>query len=120
MRFLVDESAGQSIVRHLRSLRHDVISVQEDRPGIEDTEVCTWANGEERVIITNDKGFGKLVFQERLPNRGVVLLRLRDERAANRVRVISDLLAGYEERLKDHFVVASETGVRIRPLPRSF
>ncbi|MCK4600216.1 DUF5615 family PIN-like protein [Candidatus Bipolaricaulota bacterium] len=35
MKFLVDESAGRSIVRHLRSLGHDVISVQEDRPGIE-------------------------------------------------------------------------------------
>jgi len=120
MRFLVDESAGQSVVRYLRSSGHDVISVQEDRPGIEDPEVCDWANQEERVIITNDKGFGRLIFQERLPSRGVVLLRLGDESAANRVWVISDLLAGYKERLKDHFVVASETGVRIRPLPRSF
>jgi len=120
MKFLVDESAGRGIVHYLRSLGHDVTSVQEDRPGIEDTEICIWANQEERVIITNDKGFGRLVFRERMPNRGVVLLRLRDESAANRVRVISDLLAGYEDRLKDRFVVASETGVRIRPLPRSF
>jgi len=120
MRFLVDESAGRSVVRYLRSSGHDVISVQEDRPGIEDIEECTWANREARVIISNDKGFGKLVFQGRLPNRGVILLRLRDESAANRVWVISDLLAGYEKRLKDHFVVAFETGVRIRPLPRSF
>jgi len=50
-------------------LEHDVISVQEDRPGIEDPEVCDWANREGRVIITNDKGFGKLVFKERLANR---------------------------------------------------
>ena len=120
MKFLIDESAGRSIVRYLRSLGHNVISVQEERSGIEDTAVCDWANQEQRVIITNDKGFGKLIFQEQLPNRGVVLLRLTDERAVNRVQVISDLLATYENRLKDHFVVASETGVRIRPLPFSF
>lgn len=46
MKFLVDESAGLSIVRHLESLGHDVASVQEDRPGIEDSEVCAWANEE--------------------------------------------------------------------------
>lgn len=88
--------------------------------GLKYPEVCDWANREARVIISNDKGFGKLVFQGRLPNRGVVLLRLRDESAANKVRVVSDLLAGYEGQLLGHFVVASETGVRIRPLPRSF
>jgi len=120
MRFLVDESAGRSIARYLRSLGHDVASVQEARPGIEDAEVCAWANREGRVIITNDKDFAKLVFQERLASRGVVLLRLSDESVANRIRVISDLLANYENRLLDHFVVASEISVRIKPLACSF
>lgn len=117
MRFLVDESAGRSIASYLRSWGHDVASVQEDSPGIEDARVCERANREERVIITNDKGFGRLIFRGRIPNRGVILLRLRDERAVNRTRVISDLLASYEERIKGHFVVASEASVRIRPLP---
>ncbi|HAZ30853.1 TPA: hypothetical protein DCY65_04715 [Candidatus Acetothermia bacterium] len=65
------------------------------------------------------KDFGKLIFQGKLPSRGVILFRLQDERAANRVRVVSHLLTGYEDRLVDHFVVASETGVRVRSLPRS-
>jgi len=74
---------------------------------------------EGRIIITNDKDFGKLIFQERLPNRGVILLRLQDEKGTNKVRVISKLLTGYGDRLLDHFVVAFETGVKIRPLPCS-
>lgn len=65
MKFLVDESAGLSIVRHLESLGHDVVSVQEDRPGIEDSEVCAWANREGRVIITNDKDFGRRTLDHR-------------------------------------------------------
>jgi len=116
MKFLVDENAGRSIVRHLRSLGHDVVSIQECCPGIEDLEVCVRANREGRIIVTIDKDFGKLIFQERLPNRGVILLRLRDERAINKVRAISKLLTSYEERLLDHFIVVSETGIRIRPL----
>ena len=71
------------------------------------------------MIITNDKDFGRLVFLGKLTSRGVILLRLQDERAANKVQVISDILAGHEDRLADHFLVASESEVRIRPLPCS-
>ena len=117
MKFLVDESSGRSIVRYLRSQGYDVISVQEERPGIKDAEVCAWANEEERIIITNDKGFGELIFRRRIPVQGVILLRLRDERAINRIRVISDLLKTHAERIKGHFVIVSEDSVRIRPLP---
>ena len=119
MKFLVDENVGRSVVRYLRSCGYDVVSVQECCPGIQDLEVCAWANKEGRIIITNDKDFGKLIFQERLPNRGVVLLRLQDEKGTNKVQVISKLLIGHRDRLLDHFVVAFETGVKIRPLPRS-
>ena len=87
--------------------------------GIEDSEVCVWANREGRVIITNDKDFGRLIFLGKLPSQGVILLRLQDERAANKVRVVSNILAGYEDRLAGHFLVASESAVRIRPLPCS-
>ena len=117
MKFLVDESSGLSIVRHLESLGHDVASVQEDRPGLEDSEVCAWANRKGRVIINNDKDFGRLVFLGKLTSRGGILLRLQDERATNKVHVISNILAGYEGRLADNFLVASESEVRIRPLP---
>ena len=55
MKFLVDESAGLGIVRCLRSLGHDVASVQEDRPGIQDLELCDWANREGRVIVTSPR-----------------------------------------------------------------
>ena len=119
MKFLVDESSGLSLVCHLESLGHDVASVQEDRPGIEDSEVCAWANREGRVIISNDKDFGRLVFLGKLTSRGVILPRLQDEMATNKVHVISNILTGYEGRLADNFLVASESEVRIRPLPRS-
>jgi len=115
--FLVDESAGQSIASYLRTLGHDVASVQERNPGMEDAGICEWANQEDRIVVTNDKGSGELIFREHRSNRGVVLLRLQDERAVNRIRVVSRLLASYEERIRDQFVVASETRVRIRPSP---
>ncbi len=55
---------------------YDMASARENRPGIEDSEVCAWAHREERVTLTNDKDFGRLIFQEQLPNRRVILSKL--------------------------------------------
>ena len=49
----------------------------------------------------------------------VILLRLQDEKVANKIEVISKLLTGYGDKLLDRFVVVFESGVKIRPLPYS-
>ena len=69
---------------------------------------------EQRVVVTNDKGFGEMVFRSRRAHRGVVLLRLRDERAENKARVMKAVLAQVGTRLRDHYVVATEMGIRVR------
>lgn len=45
-----------------------------------------------------------------------MLLRLRDESPANRIRVLETILERYAEQLARHFIVATERGVRIRPV----
>ncbi len=56
----------------------------------------------------------EMVFRSGRPQRGVVLLRLRDERAENRVRVMEAVWAQVGERSSNHFVVATEAGIRVR------
>ena len=48
---------------------------------------------------------------------GVLLLRLQDDSAANRVRVVKAVLDQYGDLLETTFLVASERQVRIRYLP---
>jgi hypothetical protein len=43
----------------------------------------------------------------------MILLRLADERAVNKVEAIRRLLAEYAAQLADRFVVVTETQVRI-------
>jgi len=43
-----------------------------------------------------------------------VLLRLRDERAENKARIMKIVLARVGERLRNHYIVATETGIRVR------
>jgi predicted nuclease of predicted toxin-antitoxin system len=112
MRFLVDECTGPAVAHWLRTQEHDVFSVYDKARGIGDEEVIEIAHKENRILITNDRGFGEKVFRERRPHHGVVFLRLANERSANKIRVISQLLDQFSDQLADRFVVATETRVR--------
>jgi predicted nuclease of predicted toxin-antitoxin system len=112
MRFLVDECTGPAVARWLEERGHDVFSVYDDAPGIEDAEVLRRAHEEERILITNDKDFGGKVYRERYPHSGIVLLRLDNERSQNKISVLRRLLEEYADRLPDHFVVATAEQVR--------
>jgi predicted nuclease of predicted toxin-antitoxin system len=112
MRFLVDECIGPAVARWLREQKHEVFSVYEEARGMDDDDIIQKAFDEDWILITNDKDFGEKVYRERRPHRGVVFLRLEDERAANKIDIIRRLLAGHANRLANHFVVATERQVR--------
>ena len=112
MRFLVDECTGPAVAQWLREHEHDVFSVYEEVRGMDDRDVVQKAFAENRILITNDKDFGERIYREHRPHRGVVLLRLEDERAAVKLDVLRQLLASYADRLVDQYVVVTETRVR--------
>ena len=112
MRFLVDECTSSKVAQWLRDENHEVFSVFDEARGITDDEVLAKAFSENWILITNDKDFGEMVFRERREHRGVVFLRLDDERAAKKIEVLRRLLESYAERLPEEFVVATETKVR--------
>ena len=112
MRFLVDECTGPAVARWLRAQQHDVFSVYEEARGIDDDEVIQRAFAETRILITNDKDFGEKVYREQLPHRGLILLRLADERPTTKIDVLQRLLSTYPDRIPDQFVVVTETKIR--------
>jgi predicted nuclease of predicted toxin-antitoxin system len=115
MRFLVDASTGRAVVDFLRAEGHDVLAVVEWQPNADDAAILERAHGEDRVVVTNDKDFGDLAFRGGRAHRGVLLLRLNDESAANRVRVVARVVGGWGSVLPGSFVVATDDGVRVRP-----
>lgn len=68
MRFLVDESAGKKLA-DLLAQEHDVIFVGDVFPSISDEKVLEIAKKQKRVLITDDKDFGELVFRLKKTNR---------------------------------------------------
>jgi len=115
VRLIVDESAGTAVAAYLRHAGHDVLAVGEAMPQAEDVDVLARSVAERRILVTNDKDFGELVFRARQPHAGVLLLRLHDERPANRVRVVRAVFEGWAERLTNRFTVATESEVRFFP-----
>jgi len=105
-----------AIAQYLRGIGHDVVAVAETIPQADDQTILIKAASESRVLITNDKDFGELVFRSGYAHHGVLFLRLQDERAANRVRVVKAVLDQYTGLLKTNFIVATERRVRIRRL----
>jgi predicted nuclease of predicted toxin-antitoxin system len=63
--------------------------------------------------VTNDKDFGEKIFREQIPHKGVVLIRLADERAMNKIEVLQRLLTNFADSLKNQFIVVTEKSLRV-------
>lgn len=112
MRFLVDENTGVTVARWLRDRGHKVFSVYEEARGIDDDTIIQKAFAENWILITNDKDFGEKVYREQRPHRGIILLHLENERAANKIVTLERLLETYLHQLPDRFIVVTETQIR--------
>jgi len=66
MRWLVDECVDAELVKQLRHRGHDVVYVAADGSGSTDARVLQRAREEDRILLTEDKDFGDLVFRFRL------------------------------------------------------
>ena len=116
MKFLADECCDTEIVSSLRENGHDVIYVLERKPGVSDDEVLLEAFNEERILLTEDKDFGELVYRLKKPSRGIVLIRMDVKERHMKWLRLKKLIENYDERLPGHFVVIDSEKFRFRPL----
>ncbi len=119
MRLVADESVEGPTVSALRDAGHTVLFIAETSPGIEDEEVLSFARREQALLLTADKDFGELVFRNREPHCGVLLIRSPeddpDENAVNTLAVLNQ----HGPALLDRFSVLAGRALRIRIVPPS-
>jgi predicted nuclease of predicted toxin-antitoxin system len=77
-----------------------------------DKDLLNLANKEKRILITNDKDFGELVFLQKKLSSGLILLRVRGQRAHDKVELVRNLLQNYSNKLMKHFTVITEKNFR--------
>jgi predicted nuclease of predicted toxin-antitoxin system len=115
MKLFADESVDRLIVERLRADGHNVTYVAEVEPSISDVEVLQRANELSALLLTLDKDFGELIFQQRLDTSlGVVLIRLTGVSAERKAEIVSQAFQKHENDFPRSFSVISAGRVRIQ------
>ena len=118
MRFLLDVSAASRVFQDtLIFWGHDVLSAVEIDPALDDETLLAIANAERRIMLTEDKDFGKLIFARGLPHRGVI--RFADMNAEEKIAAMNKLISENPDELSTGaaIVVATPDGLRISRSP---
>ena len=114
MRILADENVDGPVVRWLRERGDDVIWMADLAAGTPDDEVLLGAG--DRVLLTGDRDFGRMVFLEGSKAVGVVYLRIRASSASALLQALAPLWPVIEGRAAGSFLVVTNDRVRVRPL----
>ncbi len=117
MRFLADESCDFVVVRALRKAGHDVKAVAEMSPGISDEEVARLSTCEMRILITEDKDFGQIIYSKSRASAGVIFIRFPGNARLSMSDIIIQLIEEYGEKLHRRFVVVRPGRIRITGIP---
>lgn len=117
MKYLADENVHSGIVAWLRGQGLDVKWSAETQRGWSDADLLSLATREQRIIITDDLDFGDLVFHQRSPALGVVILRLQASTIAQRLDRLNQVWAALHGEFSGRFVVITKDRVRVRALP---
>jgi predicted nuclease of predicted toxin-antitoxin system len=113
VRFLADESCDFSVVRALRTAGHDVLAVAELASGSDDAMVMDLAFREQRILLTEDKDFGQLVFAHSHQSSGVIFIRYPANARQALPEAVVALAAETQTPLTGSFVVISPGRIRI-------
>ncbi|MFN2291746.1 MAG: DUF5615 family PIN-like protein [Anaerolineae bacterium] len=117
LQFLADESCDFSGVRALRARGYDVLAVSEVATRSDDRELINQAYRERRILLTEDKGFGWLVYASHAGSSGVILIRFPGNARQTLVRAVTQLIGDQGERLLRAFVVVQPGHTRISHRP---
>ena len=114
MKFLLDScAASRTLHKALIDLGHDVLSAREGYSRATDEALLALAYEERRVLVTEDKDFGELVFLRRLPHPCTV--RLVELRVMEKVGAMRDLIERHGDAMReDAIIVVTGRRVRIR------
>ena len=112
MKFLVDANLGREFTSLVNKAGYDGVFINDLRQNASDEDILYIAENEGRVVITNDKDFGELIFKSNRPTRGIILLRTLATEPVERFELMKDIL----DKAEGKFIVVEEGRIRIREL----
>ena len=114
MRFLLDVCAASRRVQNaLIAQGHDVLSALEKNPRATDEELLALAMEERRILVTEDKDFGELVFVRRLPHPCII--RFVEMTVTEKVTAMKELIEQHADAMSEGaLIVVTQRRIRIR------
>ncbi|MEK7729023.1 MAG: DUF5615 family PIN-like protein [candidate division KSB1 bacterium] len=119
LRFLADESCDFAVVRALRAQGYEVFVVSEVTQRSVDRELIEQATREKRILLTEDKDFGWLVFASQAESAGVILIRFPGNARQSLAQTVENVIQEQGENLRNAFVVIQPGHVRINHTPKA-
>jgi predicted nuclease of predicted toxin-antitoxin system len=111
-RFLADEGCDFAIARALREAGFDVLAVCEIMPRSNDRDIIKLSQAENRVLLTEDKDFGWLVFVSHAASAGVLLIRFPGNARSTLPGSVVWLAEKHASELHNAFIVLEPNQVR--------
>lgn len=112
IKFVADVNVEKPIIDYLSENGYDIRWIPDYNCEILDEEPLKLANKEKRILITNDKDFGEIVFLQKKLSSGLILLRVKGQKAEDKVRLIKRLLHDYSDKILNHFIVITKNKFR--------
>lgn len=116
IKFLLDESVEFRIATYLRENDFDVMTIAEEFPSIPDEQVLHIAYKKKRILITNDKGFGMLIFKGNQKSHGVILIRMPFATLQEKIVRLKLVLSSETANLHRLFTTISSKSIRPKKL----
>jgi len=101
----------------VRSDGFDVLAVSEFTSRTDDRELIEQAARDDRILLTEDKDFGWLVFVSHAASPGVILIRFPGNARETLAQTIRQVVREQGENLRGAFVVVQPGHIRITPSP---
>lgn len=114
MRILADECCDARLVEALLDDGHDVVSIAAVSPGAADPEVLRLAVGSGRLLLTEDRDFGELIFAGLSDHEGVLYVRSPGNARHAMLLRTRAFISERAETLLGAFTVLTPSGARIR------
>ena len=112
IKLLTDVNIEKYLVDQLKENRLDVKSILEINKRMTDSEVLELANTEGRILITNDKDFGEIVYRLKLIPNGIILLRYKELNVKEKAERLIDFLMNNKSNILNKFIVLSKEKIR--------
>lgn len=113
---IADESVNKNLIIALREAGYKVLSIAEENAGMSDVNIVKQSLLPPRIIISEDKDFGELVYHHKVSVIGIIFLRYRPHEYEFIEERLFTFIAEHINHLHGKFVVITYNKTRIRSL----